>query len=74
MKKLLILALLAGATMLTPGVQAATAILAGGCFWCMEADFEKLDPSRVEWWADTNHPAEPVADYRGPKHGLERHP
>lgn len=22
---------------------AATAILAGGCFWCMESDFEKLD-------------------------------
>jgi len=22
---------------------AATTILAGGCFWCMEADFEKLD-------------------------------
>ncbi|SEA80559.1 peptide-methionine (S)-S-oxide reductase [Desulfuromusa kysingii] len=26
----------------TPTV-AATAIVAGGCFWCMESDFEKLD-------------------------------
>lgn len=24
-------------------VQADTAIFAGGCFWCMESDFEKLD-------------------------------
>lgn len=23
--------------------QAATAVLAGGCFWCMESDFEKLE-------------------------------
>ncbi|MBI5626412.1 MAG: peptide-methionine (S)-S-oxide reductase MsrA [Nitrosomonadales bacterium] len=26
-----------------PAPQSATAIFAGGCFWCMEADFEKLD-------------------------------
>ncbi len=25
------------------GVVAETAILAGGCFWCMESDFEKLE-------------------------------
>lgn len=26
-----------------PAPQSATAIFAGGCFWCLEADFEKLD-------------------------------
>lgn len=26
-----------------PAPQDATAIFAGGCFWCMEADFEKLE-------------------------------
>ncbi len=26
-----------------PAPDTATTVLAGGCFWCMEADFEKLD-------------------------------
>ncbi len=43
MKKLLIPALFAALTVNVAMAQAATAVLAGGCFWCMESDFEKLD-------------------------------
>ncbi|WP_394221445.1 peptide-methionine (S)-S-oxide reductase MsrA [Alteromonas gracilis] len=32
-----------GAATITPLANADEAILAGGCFWCMESDFEKLD-------------------------------
>ena len=32
-----------GLLMLTSNVHADKAVLAGGCFWCMESDFEKLE-------------------------------
>lgn len=32
---------------LAAGASAATAHLAGGCFWCMESDFEKLEDKGV---------------------------
>ncbi len=43
MNKLRITLALAAMLSLATPLQAATAILAGGCFWCMEADFEKLE-------------------------------
>ena len=43
MKNFLLAALLTALTLAGPSARAATAILAGGCFWCMEADFEKLE-------------------------------
>ena len=42
MKKLLITLLLAATVSHAALLRAETAILAGGCFWCMESDFEKL--------------------------------
>jgi len=43
MKTRSVLLLLAALQFVIPYAHADKAILAGGCFWCMEADFEKLD-------------------------------
>ena len=49
-------------------VFAATAVLAGGCFWCMESDFEKLDgvSEVVSGFTGGSHP-DPT--YRGDHSG-----
>ena len=38
-----VLFLLAGLLIFTTNITAEKTILAGGCFWCMESDFEKLE-------------------------------
>jgi len=43
MKYKFVLFLLAGLLIFTANVSAEKTILAGGCFWCMESDFEKLE-------------------------------
>ena len=43
MKPILMLTLLIGSLPLSLAAAEKQAIFAGGCFWCMEADFEKLD-------------------------------
>lgn len=35
-----------GMTLTAPASQAETALVAGGCFWCVEADFEKVEGVR----------------------------
>ena len=42
-KKLMLLAVVAGLLSYGANVSAAKTVLAGGCFWCMESDFEKLE-------------------------------
>ncbi|WP_028470895.1 peptide-methionine (S)-S-oxide reductase MsrA [Neptunomonas japonica] len=41
--KLMLLAVVAGLLSYGANVYADKAVLAGGCFWCMESDFEKLE-------------------------------
>lgn len=43
MKYILLLILFASMLSYAPNAAADKAILAGGCFWCMESDFEKLE-------------------------------
>lgn len=64
MKNLLLASLFSLALMSAATTQAATAILAGGCFWCMESDFEKLEgvSDVVSGFSGGSHP-DPT--YRG---------
>jgi len=43
MKIMLVCLLLVGLLSYVSNASAEKTVLAGGCFWCMEADFEKLE-------------------------------
>ncbi len=68
MKNLSLVAVVAILSVIGQSAFAATAVLAGGCFWCMESDFEKLDgvSDVVSGFTGGSHP-EPT--YRGDHSG-----
>ena len=68
MKNLILATVVAMLTVIGQPAFAATAVLAGGCFWCMESDFEKLDgvSEVVSGFTGGSHP-DPT--YRGDHSG-----
>ncbi len=68
MKKLFVTLLFAGLTMTAATAYSATAVLAGGCFWCMESDFEKL-PGVSDVVSGFSGGTHPDPTYRGAHDG-----
>ena len=68
MKKLLFVLLFTGLATNVAVTKAATAVLAGGCFWCMEADFEKL-PGVSDVVSGFSGGTHPDPTYRGAHDG-----